>query len=138
MFVLMMQGYPLSANLPEESGLGERFWYWRGMSGQAYIHSIYTPDTCPPVPGAVFVIVRNVCGVRTAVGAGRFGQDGLRPAQQGLVSSGDEVHVHLLAREASQAEHVLRDLVSTLEDATPLRQEPRAWSKPVQLELLAA
>ena len=56
----MMQGYSLSATLTEDPGLGERFWYWRGASGQPYIHSIYAPDLCPPVAGAVFVVVPPV------------------------------------------------------------------------------
>lgn len=138
MFVLMMQGYPLSATLPEDSGLGERFWYWRGVSGQSYIHSIYAPDLCPPVAGAVFVIVRSAEGVRTALSIGRFGADGLKPASISKAAAGDEVHVHLLARDGEPAERVLRDLAATLDDAPLPRSEPRPWQKPVQLELLAA
>ena len=137
MFVLMMQGYSLSATLPEDSGLGERFWYWRGASGQSYIHSIYAPDLCPPVAGAVFVVVRKLGGVRTAVSIGRFGADGLRSTAISTVT-GDEVHVHLLARDGEPAERVLRDLAATLDNAPPPRSEPRPWQKPVQLELLAA
>ena len=60
----MMQGYSLSATLTEDPGLGERFWYWRGASGQPYIHSIYAPDLCPPVAGAVFVVVRDLARFR--------------------------------------------------------------------------
>lgn len=135
----MMQGYSLSANLPEDTGLGERFWYWRGVSGQSYIHSIYAPDLCPPVPGAVFVIVRKAGGVRTALSAGRFGADGLRPADIAPPNPGDEIHVHLLARGAEAAERVLADLVATLDAESSLpRSEPKAWRRPVQLELLAA
>ena len=137
MFVLMMQGYSLSATLPEDSGLGERFWYWRGASGQSYIHSIYSPDLCPPVAGAVFVIVRKVGGVRTALSIGRFDVDGLRPTAIST-AAGDEVHVHLLARDGEPAERVLRDLAATLDNAPLPRSEPRPWQKPVQLELLAA
>jgi hypothetical protein len=135
----MMQGYPLSATLPEDSGLGERFWYWRGASGQSYIHSIYAPDLCPPVAGAVFVIVRKNGGVRSAVALGRFGSDGLRFAGAVAPAPGDEIHVHLLAREGDAAEAVLRDLAATLDEGmTPARPEPKLWRKPVQLELLAA
>src|SRR6478609_4572749 len=95
----MMQGYPLSATLPEESGLGERFWYWRGASGQSYIHSIYAVDLCPPVAGAVFVIVRKISGSRSAIAVGRFAADGLRSPDFGKPLDGDEIHVHLLARD---------------------------------------
>jgi hypothetical protein len=134
----MMQGHSLSANLPEDPSLGERFWYWRGASGQSYIHSIYAPDLCPPVAGAVFVIVRRAGGVRTALSIGRFGADGLNPAAILKAAVGDEVHVHLLARDGEPAERVLRDLAATLVEAPLPRSEPRPWQKPVQLELLAA
>lgn len=135
----MMQGYSLSATLPEDSGVGERFWYWRGTSGQAYIHSIYAHDHCPPVPGAVFVIVRAYGGVRTAVEIGRFGEDGTRRSGGVQTAAGDEIHVHLLARDDEAAERVLRDLAAALADeAAPRRSEAKVWRKPVQLELLAA
>lgn len=134
----MMQGYSLSATLPEEYGLGERFWYWRGASGQSYIHSIYALDLCPPVAGAVYVVVRKTGGSRMAVAIGRFGADGSAPSLA-AASSGDEVHVHLLARDAEAADAVLRDLAAALEtEAAPRPPEPKMWRKPVQLELLAA
>lgn len=134
----MMHGYSLSATLPEDSGLGERFWYWRGASGQSYIHSIYAPDHCPPVAGAVFVVVRKSAGTRTAVAIGRFGVDGLRPPGFCALTPGDEIHVHLLARDGEAAERVLRDLEETLEETPACRPEPKLWRKPVQLDLLAA
>jgi len=135
----MMQGYSLSATLPEDSGLGERFWYWRGISGQSYIHSIYAPDHCPPVTGAVFVIVRKIGGVRCAVAIGRFGTDGLMPTGTVVTLPGDEMHVHLLNREGDAADSVFRDLAATLESSeTPSRPETKPWRKPVQLDLLAA
>ena len=134
----MMQGFSLSASLPEDFGLGERFWYWRGASGQSYIHSIYTPDLCPPVAGAVFVVVRKTEGIRTAIALGRFGRDGLWPHGTTEPWPCDEVHVHLLAREETVAQGVLRDLAATLEEGESYRPDPKPWRKPVQLELLAA
>lgn len=134
----MMQGYSLSATLPEDTGLGERFWYWRGASGQSYIHSIYAPDHCPPVPGAVFVIVRKTGCVRTAVGIGRFGLDGLAPPGMVTAIAGDEIHVHLLARDGDAAERVRSDLAIALDDPATPRMETKSWRRPVQLDLLAA
>lgn len=135
-----MQGYPLSANLPEEIGLGERFWYWRGASGQSYIHSIYTRDLCPTVAGAIFVIVSRYGGGRRALAVGRFGTDGLLPPhERGMaVAPTAEIHVHLLARDDAGAERILHDLNAAME--IPVRPvcEPRACVNPVQLELLAA
>ena len=138
----MMNGYPLSATLPEESGLGERFWYWRGASGQSYIHSIYSRELCPPVPGAVFVLVRKSNGMREAVCTGRFGCDGMLPYQcwplPAVPGSQEEVHVHLLARDAEGAESVMRDLEAAMDAPAKPLAEARVYRKPVQLDLLAA
>lgn len=135
----MMHGQPLSATLPEDSGLGERFWYWRGASGQRYIHSIYRPDLCPPVPGAVFVVVQSRGGSRRAVAAGRFDAEGAMTAPN---SAGahleEEIHVHLLARDEEGARHVLRDLLAAMNPVSQPAPELRVYSKPVQLDLLAA
>ena len=134
----MMHGQPLSLALPEDFGLGERFWYWRGASGQRYIHSIYQRHLCPPVPGAVYVLVRVCGGVRRALAVGRFDAEG---NLSGTLPAGgqpgeEEIHVHLLAREEETARRVMRDLQSAM--ALPLPIETKAYSKPVQLELLAA
>lgn len=138
-FVLMMYGHSLSANLPEDFGLGDRFWYWRGASGQSYIHSIYSRELCPPVAGAIFVLVRNTRGTRQALFTGRLCGDGKLPHRLAHVTGQDvEVHVHLLARDADTAGTVLRDLEATIEGATMPLPEARAYRKPVQLELLAA
>ena len=135
----MMHGYSLSANLPEDFGLGERFWYWRGASGQSYIHSIYSRDLCPAVAGAVFVLARKSGSRRQALYTDRFGGDGKLPHKYAHICGNDiEVHVHLLARDVETALNVLRDLEATVEDsATPL-PEARIYRKPVQLDLLAA
>lgn len=140
MFVLMMQGQPLSATLPEDSGLGERFWYWRGASGQRYIHSIYRPDLCPPVPGAVFVVVRAWGGSRHAVAVGRFDAKGMMAAtaSRGTQRGDEEIHVHLLARDEDGAEHVLCDLLAAMNADSQPASEPRPYSRPIQLDLLAA
>jgi hypothetical protein len=121
MFVLMLNGHPISAKLPEDLGFGERFWYWRGRSGQSYIHSIYSRETCPPLPGAVFILVRRDYGSRVPVRVGRFpfSIEGSRLDIAKLVPGlevGDEIHVHLLARDSNSAEHVLCDLGRALQD----------------------
>jgi hypothetical protein len=137
-FVLMLHGHPLSAVLPEESGLGERFWYWRGASGQRYIHSIYRPDLCPSVPGAVFVVVRARGGIRQAVAVGRFPAEGRIPRFPEDGHPDDEVHVHLLARDEQSASEVLADLLGAMCATLPTTAQTRLQTTPVQLELLAA
>jgi hypothetical protein len=111
-------GSPISqtaaADLPE---LSERFWFWRGASGRNYIHSIYTPDACPPLPGAVYVGVKRSGGLRIALTVGRFGPfwDHAQPASLSDTFAGcDEVHVHLLARGSSAADAVRADLVAAM------------------------
>ena len=103
-------------DIPE---LSERFWFWRGASGENYIHSVYTPETCPPLPGAVYVGVARQGGLRTAMVVGRFS-----PHLEGGLPSAfrhfDEVHVHLLAREPGAAEAVRRDLSIALGDEDEL------------------
>jgi hypothetical protein len=138
----MMHGHPLSVTLPEDSDLGERFWYWRGASGRSYIHSIYRRDLCPIVPGAVFVIVRVRDGSRRAVSAGRFTTESMANTTVGTAGHLDEeeIHVHLLARSDACASLVLGDLVAAM-NAVPQPvpvPEPRLHARPVQLDLLAA
>jgi hypothetical protein len=136
----MMQGHSLSANLPDETGLGDRFWYWRGASGERYIHTIYQAGLCPPIAGAVFVRVRVRGSQRQALSVGRFGPDGTLPMcpDEGV----EEIHVHLLARGEDAAERVRRDLDAAMCPAsismTLVALEARGYTKPVQLELLAA
>jgi hypothetical protein len=93
------------------SELSERFWYWQGASGRKYIHSIYEPESCPPLPGAVYVGVKRQGSLRVAVCVGRFLPlwDSHR-AIDAKASGFDELHVHLLAREPGEAEQVRADL----------------------------
>jgi hypothetical protein len=136
----MMYGHPLSVHLPEDSDLGERFWYWRGASGRSYIHSIYRRDLCPVVPGAVFVIVRVRDGLRRAVAAGRFTTESVAYATAPPAGHLDEeeIHVHLLARSDAGATLVLGDLLASLNAVPQPVPEPPLHARPVQLDLLAA
>lgn len=115
-FVLMLQGYPISTFLPEETGFGDRFWYWCGASGTAYIHSIYKLGFHPPVSHAIFILVSLSSGVRRAVAAGRLNVDGTLPSSDwyGYAGSAEEleVHMHLLARDGIGREQVRRDILA--------------------------
>lgn len=113
---MLIQGSPYTTKLPGSADQGDRFWYWRGASGRRYIHSIYAWGDCPPVPGAVFVAVKRVGGMRIAVAAARFATvwDEACATFRGL--DADEVHVHLLARDSAHADAVLADLNRGLDD----------------------
>ena len=115
--------------------LGGRFHYWSGRSGTRYIFSIYKPGSCPPLPGAVYVIAnKRPDGSRDALAIGRFPavwESASREATKLIRSSGgDEVHVHLLAESDRQAEDIVCDLkpalgsVVRLRAAEPVRRQP--------------
>ncbi|MFO1032665.1 MAG: hypothetical protein U1E15_00665 [Hyphomicrobiales bacterium] len=142
---MLIHGSPLASELPADLGLKDRFWYWHGASGRRYIHSVYAPDACPPLPGAIYVAVRRQGNLRVALSVGRF-----TPFWDGTVMSleaghvarwgADEIHVHLLASSARDAEDVLADLRDAMvveDDETPQRPAPSGFSE-AEPELLAA
>jgi hypothetical protein len=98
-----------------------RFWYWHGASGRRYIHSVYRPETCPPLPGAVFLAVKSLGNLRTVLGAGRFAAlwDVNIPAENTAhwASLGaNEIHVHLLSRDETEARWIAADLKAAIKD----------------------
>jgi len=113
----MLHGHPISAKLPEDPSFGDRFWYWRGQSGRAYIHSIYDKTACPPLSNAVYVLVQVRDGRRIAMNVGH-----LHPARNNDIhlelnpqwNEADEIHVHLLARDSNSASGVELDLMNAL------------------------
>ena len=115
---MLIHGSPISINFPLGSSDNERFWYWRGASGKKYIHSIYAADACPPLPGAIYVTVRRIGHLRTAIAVGRFSSlwDGACANNANL--DADEIHVHLLARDSADAEMVLNDLKAAFGEAS--------------------
>lgn len=113
-----MTNAPFSSHLDAHAELADRFWYWRGASGRQYIHSVYTPRTCPPLPSGVFIAVRRLNDVRHAVAVGLF-RDIFDSGSMQLAApdtrAADELHVHLLARNPADAEAVLRDLAAAVQ-----------------------
>ena len=116
---MQIHGTPIILTSPQDADMAERFWYWQGVSGRKYIHSVYDVDCCPPLPGAVYVGVKRAGAMRIAVTVGRFlpfwdktlpEKDTTRLERLGV----DEVHVHLLTKNAELAEAVLHDLAKAL------------------------
>lgn len=139
----MLNGHPISAKLPEDLGFGERFWYWRGHSGQSYIHSIYSRESCPPLPGAVYVAVRKCSGHRHPIRVGRFpvAIEGSKLDLSALLpwlEAGDELHVHLLARDSVTADRVQRDLDWALYERSAAIGEVPGFAEADQALLVAA
>ena len=109
------------AAISRDGDFADRFWYWHGASGKRYIHSVYAAESCPPLPGAVFVAVRRSGDLREAVAVGRFSRlwdvaAGITGGLDLAALDVDELHVHLLAREESEAEAVANDLTIWLYD----------------------
>ena len=140
---MLNQGFPITARLPEEFGLGERFWYWRGASGRNYIHSIYPADLFPPLPGAVYLAVRRNGELRHAEAIGRFpsfwdSTMGSLAASINSLRRADELHVHLLARNDEAAKAVLCDLSLALDDYLPHSGNHGEFEQDERLALAAA
>ena len=122
---MQIQGSPfrLSPATADMTELSERFWYWQGASGRKYIHSVYEPGSCPPLPGAVYVGVKRQGSMRIAVCVGRFLP--LWDAHKAInaeLSGFDELHVHLLASANGEAELVRADLSSALGEFSDVGQ----------------
>ena len=113
-----MMNTPLPSYLNAYADFADRFWYWRGASGRQYIHSVYTPRTCPPLPSGVFIAVKRSGDVRRAVAVGLFRHifdSGSMQLAAPVARAADELHVHLLARKPADAEAVLRDLAAAVQ-----------------------
>jgi hypothetical protein len=138
---MLIHGTPLSIPYSGGTETEPRFWYWHGASGRRYIHSVYRPETCPPLPGAVFLAVRSLGNLRTVLGAGRFAGlwDVNLPADDAAHwerLGANEIHVHLLSRDDREAREIAADLRAALKENSkaPLQreqnQEPERRNRP--------
>ncbi len=119
---MLIHGSPISINFPQGSGDDERFWYWQGLSGKKYIHTVYRVGNCPPLPGAIYVAVKREGHARSVIAINRFPPfwDGAFSAHEN--SDADEIHVHLLASDSRMADAILRDLKRAFEHTVPAPQ----------------
>ena len=115
------------SHIASDARFQERFQYWIGQSGRRYIFSIYSPQNCPPLPGAVYLAVRREAdGSRTARALGRFpafwDAGNGHAAALARNAGADEIHVHLLAESDDEAEAVICDLKAAIAPAVRLRE----------------
>ena len=95
---------------------GARFHFWTGASGKRYVHTVYSLFDCPAVAAANYVLVRREGQARRAILAiGRLQNDSASMnlaeiRQRGANLGADEVHIHLLATSANEAQAVEVDL----------------------------
>lgn len=80
-----------------------RVHFWRGASGKRYVHTVHSLLSCPRLPRATYVLVREEDdGQRSALRIGRTSSDcgSINLAEvrrRGAQLGATEVHVHLIA-----------------------------------------
>lgn len=105
---------------PEAQPLVARFQFWRGATGERYLHTVYGLLDCPTLPAANYILVRRVqTGERTALRVGRtahaaptlnLAEIRHRAAQLGA----NEVHVHFIPDTEQERRIVELDLHARL------------------------
>src|SRR5262245_35606197 len=92
------------------------FTFWRGATGQRYVHTIYPLFECPELPAANVMLVRRHASGRVEVmliGRVEHTAQSLNLAEvrrKAATLGANEVHVHLLAASASERLAIERDL----------------------------
>jgi hypothetical protein len=99
-----------------QTSLASRFVSWAGLSGKAYVFSVFPPSACPAFCDAVLLAVtRDDDGRRrilAALDTGAFPEPVLARAERefGSLAEALEFHVHLLARSSAERRMALADL----------------------------
>jgi hypothetical protein len=99
-----------------EAPFNHAFHYWRGRSGQRYLHTVYSLIGCPALPQANYILVRrDDDGTREALAFGQTKDDAMSVnlahlRHEGAKLGANEVHIHLLADTASERNQVETDL----------------------------
>lgn len=100
--------------------LAARFQFWRGASGERYLHTVYGLIDCPELPIVNYILVnRAPSGERTALRVGRTSHDAetLNLAEvrhRGAQLGANEVHVHFLAETDAERQLIDFDLHARL------------------------
>ena len=103
---------------------GIDFCFWRGISGNRYVHHVYSLIGCPQVSCANYILVGlDDAGQRKALHIGCVENEAqsLNLAdirQRGASLGASEVHVHLLADDADERELVALDIAAALAGAS--------------------
>lgn len=111
-----------------EAEFAHAFHYWRGSSGNRYLHSVYSLIGCPALPQANYILVRrHEDGTRDALVFGQTKADAnslnlAHLRHEGAKLGANEVHIHLLADTDEARDSVEADLSG----AHPYRLTARA------------
>ena len=104
------------ARVYSEIGLPQSFHYWRGASGDRYLHIVYSLIGCPDLPKANYTLVRrHDDGRRIALALGQTKEDAMslnlaHLRHEGAKRGANEVHIHLLADTPEARDTVEADL----------------------------
>lgn len=95
--------------------LAHDFMFWHGESGACYVHTVFRLHDCPELPNANIVLARRSADGRAeALLIGRLEEaPSLNLAwirHAATLIGADEVHVHLLGRDAGERSAIERDL----------------------------
>jgi hypothetical protein len=105
---------PVALGVPQD--LPSRLHFWRGASAKRYVHTVYSLVECPPLPRAMYLLVRrDKDGQRKVLHVGRGRSDAptlnlAQVRQRGAQLGANEVHVHFLADSETQRGLVMCDL----------------------------
>ncbi|MHA1164495.1 MAG: hypothetical protein ACTSP0_02800 [Alphaproteobacteria bacterium] len=101
-----------------EGEVEQSFHYWRGESGQRYVHTVFPLIDCPLMAAVNYILVyRDVDGVRRPLDVGRTSgaSESLNLAQlrrRAALMGANEVHVHFMAETAAERERVEADVAA--------------------------
>lgn len=110
----------------QDLATGYPFEFWAGVSGERYVHSVFSLIECPEVPAANYVLVaRDDMGRRRSLRVGRVEEDApslnlAHIRHVGATLGASEVHVHLLGGSIHRRRMIELD-IATAEGAQPLR-----------------
>jgi len=102
--------------LRQPAAVPARVHFWTGASGQRYVHNVHSLIECPPLPRAVYLLVRReLDGTSTVLHIAPSLSDAptlnlARIRHRGATLGANEVHVHLLTTSAEQCRTIACDL----------------------------
>jgi len=105
---------PVALGLPAQ--VPARRHLWRGASGLAYVHTVYSLIECPPLPKATYILARREAdGRRRVLHIGLAREDAAtlnlaRVRQRGAQLGANEVHVCFGAASEHDRALVVTDL----------------------------
>jgi hypothetical protein len=99
---------------------GHRFFFWRGATGERYVHTVFGLLDCPELPRAIYILVkRDASERRSVLHVGRADHEAtsLNLAEvrfRGASLGANEVHVHFLVEGDRERRLVEFDLQTGL------------------------